>query len=118
MDGIYEVTYRGQTVGTAEVTREGLYFRIFCRCRVNDSEIHRLYAGSEKIGVLIPEKGILTLQTRIPARKLKEGCDFSLDCNRKEFIPIRPKKHFSHLNQVRNGKLGFLDGEPGLYFTR
>ena len=73
MDGIYEVTYRGQTVGTAEVTREGLYFRIFCRCRVNDSEIHRLYAGSEKIGVLIPEKGILTLQTRIPARKLKEG---------------------------------------------
>lgn len=116
MEGIYEVTYRGQTVGTAEITREGLYLRICARCRVSDNEIHRLYADGEKIGVLMPDRGGLVLETRIPAKRLKEGCAFSLDEKAEQFIPIRPGKTFPHLDKVRSGRIGFRDGIHGLIF--
>ncbi len=114
MVGTYEVAYRGQTVGTADVIREGLYYRILARCRVSDSEIHRLYAGGEKLGVLIPDRGGLILETRIPAKRWSEVPVFSLDASRGEFIPIRQGKPFSKLNKVRMGKLAIRDGEPGL----
>ena len=118
MRGNYEVTYAGQAVGTVELSREGLYYRIICRCRVSDSEIHRLYADGEKIGVLIPDGGELVLNTKVAAKRLKEGCTFSLDENSKQFIPIRPGEAFAHLDKVRLGRLAFRDGEPGMFLER
>lgn len=114
MEGIYEVTYRGQAVGTAEITREGLYLRIFARCRISDNEIHRLYADGEKIGVLMPDRGGLTLETRLPAKRLKEGCAFSLDERAEQFIPIRSGENFEYLDKLRKGRMGFRDGILGL----
>ena len=114
MEGTYAVTYRGQTVGTVDVTREGLYRRIRARCRVSGSEIHRLYADGEKLGVLIPDRGGLMLETRIPAKRWKNVPVFTLDANKGEFIPIRMEEKFSRLYQVRGGRLAFRGGEPGL----
>ena len=78
----YDVTYGANTVGRVELEREGLYVRIRCRCRVQDNAIHRLYADGEKIGVLIPENGDLVLDTKVAAKRLKDGCTFSLEENR------------------------------------
>ncbi len=114
MEGIYQVAYRGQTVGTAQVRREGLYCRILCRCRVRDDEIHRLYADGEKIGVLMPDRGGLILETRIPAKRLKEYPVFSLDGDGGTFIPIWSGERFSQLHMLRQGRLAFRDGEPGM----
>lgn len=114
MAEVFDVTLSGQTIGTVELTREGLYYRLFCRCRVKDREIHRLYAGDEKIGVLIPEDGALVLETRVAAKRLKAGCAFSLDENRGVFLPIRPGETFEYLDKLRSGRLGFRDGIQGL----
>lgn len=115
MEGIFDVIRCGQVVGRVEVKREGLYCRISCRCRAADGQIHRLYADREKLGVLIPERGELVLETKVTAKRLKDGCVFSLDENRREFIPIRPGEGFPHLDKVRLMKLAFRDGEPGIY---
>ena len=114
MEGKFDVTLEGQSVGAVEVKREGLYCRISCRCRMVDQEVHRLYAGGEKIGVLIPEYGKLTLETRVAAKRLKPGCAFTLDGQAEIFIPIRPGEAFGHLDQVRSGRLAFRDNVPGL----
>ena len=114
MENKYEVFHMGQTVGTVKLFREGLYCRLLCSCRVHDGEIHRLYAGGEKIGVLIPENGKLVLEAKVAAKRLKENCTFSLDENSGEFIPIRPGEPFPHLDKVRQGRLSFRDGEPGV----
>lgn len=114
MQGKYEVTYEGQAVGTVELTREGLYYRVYCRCRVPDNAIHRLYAGGEKIGVLMPDRGELVLDTKVAAKRLMDGSAFSLDESRLEFIPIRPGEPFSHLDKIREAKLLFRDGEWGM----
>lgn len=110
----FDVTQGGQAVGTVELSREGLYCRIFCRCRMEDREIHRLYADGEKIGVLIPDRGELVLETKVAAKRLKSGCAFSLDENSGSFIPIRPGKTFENLDKLRSGRLGFRDGIYGL----
>ena len=114
MEGIFDVTRDGQAVGTVQVKREGLYYYISCRCRVADGEIHRLYAGGEGIGVLIPEKGELILTTKVAAKRLKDGCAFSLDGNPRNFIPIRPGEPFEHLDKLRAGRLAWRDGRAGL----
>ena len=114
MEGKFDVTLNGQATGTVEVKREGLYCRIVCRCRMVDGGIHRLYAGDEKIGVLIPENGELTLETRVAAKRIQPHCGFTLGECRENFFPIRPGEAFNHLDKVRMGRLGFRNGEPGL----
>lgn len=111
----YDVTYDGQTVGRVELEREGLYYRLSCRCRVNDRGIHRLYAAGERIGVLIPDGGELVLETKVAAKRLKEGGGFSLEEKRETFIPIHPGEAFGHLGKLRLAKLAFREGEPGLF---
>ena len=111
----YNVTYADTTVGRVELEREGLYVRIRCRCRVQDNEMHRLYAGGEKIGVLIPENGDLVLETRVAAKRLKEGCTFSLEEKARNFIPIHPGEAFGYLGKLRLSKLAFREGEPGIF---
>ena len=115
MDGTYEVIQGGQAVGTVELRREGLYYHLSCRCRMVDSQVHRLYGDGEKIGVLLPEKGELTLETRVAAKRLKPGCRFSLEERNGLFIPIRPGEAFARLDKLRLGKLAFREGEPGLF---
>ena len=112
---MYQVTMDGRAVGSVELKREGLYCRLSCRCRMVDREVHRLYANGEKIGVLVPKNGELTLETRVAAKRLKPGCEFTLEEKRGEFIPIRPGEAFSHLDKLRRGKLAFREGEMGLY---
>ena len=113
----FEVTQGGQTVGWVEVRREGLYCRLSCRCKRSDDAIHRLYAGGEKIAVLIPEGEELVLETRVAAKRLKEGRSFSLDGKRENFIPIRPGEAFNQLDKVRHGKLTNKNGVHVLEYT-
>ena len=115
MEWKYDVIRDGQSVGRVEISREGLYYRIRCRCPVADGKIHRLYAGDENLGVLIPDRGELTLESKVAAKRLKPGCAFSLDENRREFIPIHPGEAFPCLEKVRQSKLAFREGEPGLF---
>ena len=114
MRGKYDVIYEGRAIGTVELHKEGLYYRIHCVCQVPDGEIHRLYADDEKLGVLIPERDELVLDTRVAAKRLKADCLFSLNENRVEFIPIRRGEAFPKLEKLREGTLGFREGEPGL----
>ena len=102
-------------MGRVELEREGLYYRLSCRCRVPDNEMHRLYADGEKIGVLIPENGDLVLETKVAVKRLKEGCSFSLEEKARNFIPIHPGEVFGHLGKLRQAKFAFREGEPGIF---
>ena len=115
MEENYEVFHEGRSVGTVKLRREGLYYRLVCSCRVADGQIHRLYADGEKLGVLIPDRGELMLDTKVAAKRLKPGCGFSLDETRGTFIPIHPGEAFGHLGKLRLAKLSFREGEPGIF---
>ena len=42
MEGIYDVMLADETVGTVEVTKQGLYYRFDCRCRLSGTVICRI----------------------------------------------------------------------------
>ena len=115
MEEKYEVFHEGRAVGTVKLRREGLYYRLVCCCRVPDGQIHRLYGDGERLGVLIPDRGELTLETKVAAKRIRPGCAFSLDETRGTFIPIHPGEAFGHLGKLRLAKLAFREGEPGLF---
>ncbi len=118
MQGKYDVIWNGQSVGTVEIKREGLYYRIFCRCNPVDGEIHRLYVDWDKLGVLIPERGALVLETRVAAKRLKAGGVFTLDGMNETFLPICAGEPFVHLDKLRKAKLAFQNGQTGLRIVR
>ncbi len=107
-----EVTYLGQPVGSVEVKREGLYCRILCRCE-NCGEMLRLYAGEEKLGLMMPCGGVLELQTRVAAKRIVEGCTFTLR-GQEDFIPIQAGEPFVHLRQIKASKLTIRNGKMGI----
>ncbi len=107
-----EVTYLGQAVGTVEVKQEGLYLHILCRC-APCGEMLRLYAGEEKLGLMMPSQGRLTLETKVPAKRIAKGCAFTLR-GREKIIPIQAGRPFAHLQKLKTAKLVIQNGEMGI----
>lgn len=64
----YDVYCKNERFGTAEVEREGLYWHVVVRCEMPEG-IYRVFAqnvnSSQKLGVLSPEDGKMTLEKRI-----------------------------------------------------
>ena len=74
MEGNHEIGYCEQTVGKAEVSAQGLYYRISCRCQISDGEVCRLVAywqdGWVSLGIMIPEGDGLCLHKKIPQKNI------------------------------------------------
>ena len=124
MDGTYEVYFRDRAVGGAEITREGLYYRIACRCHLPGREMLRLWMDCGErpvdLGLCVPlEEGFGT-EKRIPVSRCGPGKPrFSLrhkdDLLRGNFIPLSPEEPFRYLHRLekaylekRNGKVGIV----------
>ncbi len=76
MQEVYEVRFQGRQMGSAVIRREGLYCRVTCQCEMADSRIYVLYAGGDgqqlRLGVPVPQRGMLFLETKIPAKRFPE----------------------------------------------
>lgn len=119
MEGIFSVTLDGRKAGEAELRRQGLYTYISCRCIAPEGKIWRLFAGKERLGVLIPQAGELLLETKVASKRLQGDCQLYLqDCpeprEQERFIPIRENEAFPAPELVSKGVLGYRDGVPGL----
>ena len=119
MEGLYQVYYGREPVGKVEITRQGLYLRIICRCCLPGQQIYRLYAVSEKarmnLGVLLPNEDGGYLEKRIPARSLTDiNIRFVISTGAGEglgkFIPLSPEEPFAYIDRLKDG---FLDSENG-----
>ena len=122
MEGYYEMKFGGQTVGKAQVAREGLYYRFHCRCRLSGDMIAKVLVTTgghqESLGVLVPNGDGFELRTRIPAKKLGQGTpEFHVVPNRAgvsgQFVPIKPEEPFSYIARLKDAYLACHNGQPG-----
>ena len=129
MDGCYEVRFGNQTMGTAEIRRQGLYYRISCICRLSGDVVCRLRVTCgntyQDLGILVPVDGGFGLVTRIPAKRLGAGMpEFTLIPKQAAvsslFVPVYPEEPFAYIGKlkdaflVRKGEqLGICIKEPG-----
>lgn len=119
----YEVFFGSQPVGRVQVTKQGLYYRFFCRCRISGDVVCRLFAqcgeNRENLGVVVPVEDGFGLDTRIPAKKLGEGeMEFRLipkteQVSQGKFVPISPEEPFLYIQRLQNAFLAYQDGKPG-----
>ncbi len=122
MVGVYDVMLRGTKVGQVQVTKEGLYYRFQCRCRLS-GDICRLVVRwdgeEEKLGILVPDGDGYFLDTRLPAKRLGQGSlRFFVEPNRAvltgRFVPIYPEEPFSYIEKLKTAYLTRQGGQIGI----
>lgn len=110
-------------MGTAVVTKEGLYYRFSCRCRCPGEPMRRILlicAGEQlDLGVCIPVDGQFGLEKRIPCKYLGEGMpEFRLVPKyqrlQERFVPVYPEEPFSYMAKLKDAYLQIRDGQMGI----
>ncbi len=120
---VYDVFLFDRPIGTAKVTRTGLYYNITCKCHICES-VYKLYADSEKgtvlIGVFYPNDGWYEINKRISVKSL--GMDIHtfrvnpLNEEQDSFYEISEDQPFPHLPQIEKACLVIKNGRLGIRF--
>lgn len=126
MEGCYEVYFGNQSAGKVQLIRQGLYYRVICRCRVPGDQVFRLYAVQgnrrENLGVVIPDGDGFSLDKKIPAKNLiEEKIRFILSSAEKvpagRFEPISPEEPFLYIDRLKTAFLLSEHGKIGIRIT-
>lgn len=125
MIGTFEIRKGSSPIGKVTVERQGLYYRITCRCSLTGEVMHHLVVSSgekrEDLGTLVPFDGAFGLEKRIPVKKLGEGePEFHLLPKHSspdgKFVPVYPEEPFSYMSRLKNAYLEARNGQVGLCF--
>ena len=122
MVGSHEVYLEDRIAGKLQIEKEGLYYRLLCRCVVPDDMVYRLFAvtdkGKENLGVVVPEDGGYVLRRKIPAKRLQPGSRFLLsvrvEAAGEKFVPVYPEEPFTYITQLETAFLEIRNGQTGL----
>ena len=126
MVGTYEIRRGNETVGTAKVEKQGLYYRICCRCRVSGEGMRRIVVTCgktrEDLGICVPVDGNFGLDRKIPCKRFGEGVPaFSMMPKYPEaagkFVPVYPDEPFAYMTRLKDAYLQVRDGQPGIVIT-
>ena len=119
----YAVRFGDKTVGKAQVTVEGLYYHVVCRCNLSGEVMVRLevFCGDkrENLGILVPGKNGFGLDTRFPISRVGKGeLSFRLlprhdTLQGRVFVPITPEEPFAYLERLKTAFLEIQEGKKG-----
>ena len=117
----YPVYLRDERVGNATVLRQGLYCRVYCRCRFNGEGFFRLCMTDgmqhKDLGILVPDGDSFVVDTSIKAMALQDQhLSFRIVQPGKErvFIPIVEGEDFLHLDKLRKASFENRNGVCGV----
>lgn len=125
MEGSYPILQGSESIGSAQIIRQGLYYCFDCHCNLSGEVVHRLIVtcggNVHSLGILVPEGELFVLRTKLPVKKLGESMpQFRVQPAHKpmgtSFIPISPEEPFTYLSRVKDGFLEIREGVPGIVF--
>lgn len=120
---IYDVYQGKERVGQAAASRQGLFYRLECRCHLSPGARYHILAigpeGEEDLGLLIPDGREFCCVKTVAVKKLGEGTlRFRLEgvAAKKEalFIPLNPDRPVTCLQELRRALLCHRNGQTGL----
>jgi len=114
---MYEILMFDRCVGSAEVKKEGLYYRFICTCIPPDRGIHRIKVSDgdkeQDLGICVPVGSKFYLTSRVPIKRLKGECfNFTLVPEQEEWFPVASGKPFPHLDKIETARLQITNGRP------
>lgn len=119
MEGNYDILLWDKPVGTAKVSREGLYYRFHCRCSMTEDTLCRVNVGTESLGILVPMGDGFGLDTKLPMKRFAGIVpEFRLVPNKPvlegKFIPIKPEEPFSYIERLKDAYLTQREAQLGI----
>ena len=114
-----------ERVGSACVTKEGLYYRISCRCLLSGSVpcVVKVTGDREMdLGLCVPLCGGFGVETRIPIKRVGEGTlNFRVlpkhRIRTEQFVPVSAEEPFRYITRLKDAYLVRRNGQMGLLFT-
>ena len=119
MESCYEVFFGKEVAGKVQLLRQGLYYRVICRCHIPGDQVYRLYVVQggqrENLGVVVPDGDGFLLDKKIPVKRIGDEIPrFILSSGGSplpgKFIPICPEEPFLYIDRL---KTAFLESEHG-----
>ncbi len=114
---LYPILLDGKNVGTAKIEKEGMYFKIFYQCRLQNDRTYRIILTegmrTTDLGVCIPSKDSYHLAGRLPIKSIQTDhlLFHLLDGNNKtKGIPVETGKPFPHIDKLEYAHLHTEDG--------
>ena len=122
---MYKVYIGCDEIGTVNLQKDGLYYRINCVCKLSGQVICCLVATSDtcrvNLGTLIPQNGFFQLKTSLPIKKLT-GRDIRFAVEPKHpqqmhsFVTIRAEEPFLYLERLSQACLSIKNDVIGVVF--
>lgn len=120
---MYDIMLGSQSIGTAQLEKQGLTYCIRCRCRLSGEVAYKVIAecAEEKadLGLLVPENGAFVLTARVPVKRLGEG-DIAFRAVPRHvepgrmFVPVSAEEPFRYLSRLENAFMAWRENTPGL----
>lgn len=121
----YCVFLNTKEVGTVQVEKSGLYYRVSCSCQLDSKSMYNLFVSAgkkhRKLGICIPKDGRLCLETNVAIKELgEENMQFHLERRDQRgtvnFQPVVRGEPFSYLEELENAYLAEMNGLLGIAF--
>ena len=119
MVGTYEIK---NGTGTVNVTKDGLYYRFSCRCKLSGEVMHRLMvrtdAGQVDLGVCVPMDGCFGVEKKMPCKRFGKNPQFQLlpkhEGVKGRFVPVYPEEPFVYISKLKKAFLEVRYGQVGI----
>ena len=115
---MYQILMDGKNMGTADVNKEGLYYKFSCLCVPPDDKIYRIILrdgnGTRNLGVCVPDGKKYMLNVRIPVKKINGNqFEFFMVSKINDAIekPVETGKTFPYLDKLENAILQTENGK-------
>ena len=110
----FDLTLGKENIGKVIVERQGLYYKIVCRCVFRDPGVYRVHAagsaGTVDLGICVPVDTGFGIMTRVSVRTLgTQICGFwvisSKNIKTNKVVRITEKEPFPYIGQLKNACL-------------
>ncbi len=119
----YPIHMARERIGTAEVVRQGLYYRIRCLCRLSGNIPVRIRVVGEReadLGLCVPMGTAFGLETSIPISRVGPGLPefVAMPWHREaeQAAVISPDEPFSDIKRLKDAYLVWQGTTPGIGF--
>lgn len=119
----YPIYFAQEQIGMAKVIREGLYYRICCRCSISGSIPFRVKVtgtGEADLGLCVPMGESFGMEARIPVKRVGNGeLKFQAVPKRsvtEELTVISPEEPFGYIARLKDAYLVKRGQATGICF--
>lgn len=115
---MYKVFKNGSVIGSATISKEGLYYYIRCSIWLTKQEFCRVLItdgiNTFDLGICIPDGNAYSCVSRVPCKRLC-GTDFKFTISNiedRKSVPVESGKSFAHLDKLNAVHLHIANGQP------